>query len=305
MLVNAFLPILAIIFVGFCLSRFSVFSRSMWEDIEKLTYYLFFPALLVLRLSVSNLDWEVLYDTALVIILALITITVLFVIFHKFTSRDLASLSSVYQGTIRFNTYIALALFEALYGDRGIAQAAIVIAVFIPLVNVLSVASLTLQSEKGLRRIFVVFQGVITNPLVVACAIGLGLAFTGLAISDLIRDSLEILSQPALPLGLLVVGAGIKLIRIGEQTWQLCLAVLNKQLIFPSIVLAACLLCRVDGLVGITILILSCLPSPPSAYILARHLGGNVSLMANIITVQTLIAFFMVPVWVELAGRFL
>ena len=53
------------------------------------------------------------------------------------------------------------------------------------------------------------------------------------------------------------------------------------------------------------LLLLTALPAPPSAYILARQLGGNESLMANTITVQTLAAFFVIPIWIELADRYL
>ena len=305
MLIIALTPIFVIIFVGFCLSRVPLFGQSIWEHIEKLTYYLFFPALLVLRLSESRFDWSELGYIALVIGLALFIVTVLIAAFHKFIASDLASLSSIYQGTIRFNTYIGLALLEALYGSRGITVAVLVIAIFIPFVNILSVASLGLQGGKGAKRIFVVIGAVVTNPLVIACLIGLGISYTGFNIPNLARDSLDILSQPALPLGLLAVGAGIRFGTIGEQSLQLCVAVVNKQVVFPGTVLAACLLLEIDGLLGYSIVLLSCLPSPPSAYILARQLDGNVSLMANIITVQTLTAFLMIPVWIELVGRFL
>ena len=131
------------------------------------------------------------------------------------------------------------------------------------------------------------------------------ISYIGFGIPTLVVEILDILSQPALPMGLLAVGAGIRFISFGEQSWQLVVAVSNKQFIFPALVLASCLLFEVDGLLGTSLLLLSFLPSPPSAYILARQLGGNVSLMANIITVQTLTAFLMIPVWIELAERFL
>ncbi|NKB33848.1 MAG: AEC family transporter [Pseudomonadales bacterium] len=305
MLVTALTPIFAIILIGFCLSRLPLFSQSVWADVKKLTYYLFFPALLVLRLSESRFDWDEITDITLVIGLSLIVVTVLFVALHNFIAGDLSTLSSVYQGTIRFNTYIGLALIEALYGDRGITVAALCIAVYIPLVNVLSVASLSLQGESSAKRVFIITGAVVTNPLVIACLTGLAISFGGYNLPNLLRASIEILSQPALPLGLLAVGAGIRFIALGEQTWQLVIAVANKQLLFPGLVLAACILFEVNGVLGSALLLLSCLPSPPSAYILARQLGGNVSLMANIITVQTLVAFIMIPVWIELAERFL
>jgi predicted permease len=57
--------------------------------------------------------------------------------------------------------------------------------------------------------------------------------------------------------------------------------------------------------IAVILLLLTALPAPPSAYILARQLGGNESLMANIITIQTVAAFFVIPVWIEFANRHL
>jgi len=298
MLVEALAPIFVLILIGFVLSRIPLFSQSVWADIEKLTYYLFFPALLVLRLSDSNFDGGRLQQISLIIGLALVVITLLFIALNKLIAKDLASLSSVYQGTVRFNTYIGLALLEALYGDRGLTVAALCIAVYIPLANILSVASLSLHGTDGSKRLMMVAGAIVTNPLVVACVLGLGMSYVSFSLPDIASDALALLSQPALPLGLLAVGAGIRFIAFGEQSLQLLIAVLNKQAVFPGLVLLASILFAVDGLLGTALLLLACLPSPPSAYILARQLGGNVSLMANIITVQTLLAFVMIPVWI-------
>lgn len=305
MILSALTPIFAIILLGFLLSRTPVSSQAVWAELERLTYYVFFPALLVIRLSSSNFDWGDIADIAKVIGLALFVITLLILSLKKLISGDAASLSSVYQGSIRFNTYIGLACIDVLYGDRGLITAALCLAVYIPLVNVLCVVALTGGGEGGTRRLSRIINSVATNPLVLACVAGLGISYSGFDIPRLAESVLDILSQPALPIGLLAVGAGIRFVALGEQSWQLLIAVLNKLAVLPALVLAACLLFETPRSVALIVLLLTALPAPPSAYILARQLGGNESLMANIITVQTLAAFFVIPVWIELADRYL
>lgn len=305
MILSALTPIFSIILLGFLISRTPVSSQAVWSELERLTYYVFFPALLVLRLSASNFDWEDIGDISKVIGLALFIITVLILSLGKLVSSDSASLSSVYQGSIRFNTYIGLACIEILYGDRGLITAALCLAVYIPLVNVLCVVSLSGGGKGGTKRFSRVINSVVTNPLVLACLAGIAISYTGFDIPSLAESVLEILSQPALPVGLLAVGAGIRFVALGEQSWQLLVAVINKLSVLPGLVLAACLLFETPNLVAVILLLLTALPAPPSAYILARQLGGNESLMANIITVQTLAAFFVIPIWIELADRYL
>jgi predicted permease len=305
MILSALTPIFAIILLGFLISRTPVSSETVWSELERLTYYIFFPALLVLRLSASNFDWKDIGDITKVIGLALFVITVLIVLLRKLVSSDSASLSSIYQGSIRFNTYIGLACIDVLYGDRGLTTAALCLAIYIPLVNVLCVVSLTGGGEGGTKRISRIINSVATNPLVLACVTGIAISYTGFNIPSLAESVIEILSQPALPIGLLAVGAGIRFVSLGEQSWQLLVAAINKLAVFPGLVLAACLLFETPNSIAVILLLLTALPAPPSAYILARQLGGNESLMANIITIQTVAAFFVIPVWIEFANRHL
>ena len=305
MILSALTPIFAIILLGFLISRTPISSQAVWSEVERLTYYIFLPALLVLRLSASNFDLQDIGNISEAIGLALFLITVLVLVLRKLVSSDSASLSSIYQGSIRFNTYIGLACIDVLYGDRGLTTAALCLAIYIPLVNVLCVVSLTGGGEGGTKRISRIINSVATSPLVLACVTGIAISYTGFNIPSLAESVIEILSQPALPIGLLAVGAGIRFVSLGEQSWQLLVAAINKLAVFPGLVLAACLLFETPNSIAVILLLLTALPAPPSAYILARQLGGNESLMANIITIQTVAAFFVIPVWIEFANRHL
>ena len=304
MIIEPLIPIFCIIVLGFAVSRTPVSSRSVWEGLERLTYYLFFPALLISRLSATRFEAAKLLDIGLSLGLALLVFTLLFAGLHRFIAERRDSLGSVYQGGIRFNTYIGLACIEAIYGDTGLTLAALCLLVYIPVVNVLSVIALTAQGREG-NRITLVTGSVLTNPLVLACMIGTVLGLYEVDVPEIVLELLDALSQPALPLGLLAVGAGIRFMAFGRQSWQLAVAVLGKLLVFPALVAVATQLFRVSADLAAVLLLLTCLPAPPSAYILARQLGGDVSLMANIITLQTVVAFFTIPVWLNVGNRLL
>lgn len=304
MIMEPLIPIFCIIVLGFAVSRTPVSSRLVWEGLERLTYYLFFPALLISRLSATRFEAAKLLDIGLSLGLALLVFTLLFAGLHRFIAERRDSLGSAYQGGIRFNTYIGLACIEAIYGDTGLTLAALCLLVYIPVVNVLSVIALTAQGREG-NRITVVTGSVLTNPLVLACLIGTVLGLYEVDVPEIVLELLDVLSQLALPLGLLAVGAGIRFMAFGRQSWQLAVAVLGKLLVFPALVVVATQLFGVSPDLAAVLLLLTCLPAPPSAYILARQLGGDVSLMANIITLQTVVAFFTIPVWLNVGNRFL
>lgn len=303
MLFEALLPIVVIIALGFALARTSIAGGS-WELLERLTYYLFFPALLVGSLANASVSFDLVVQLTLVLGAALLVLTVLLFSIRQVITRDRAAMSSVYQGSIRFNTYIGLAIIEALFGDSGLRLAAVCLLIYIPMVNILSVLALSLVRTESGSRISGALISVVSNPLVLACATGLVLSETRLQLPGLAETLLQILSQPALPLGLLAVGAGIRFVALGSQSRQLIFALAAKLLILPALILAAAMLLRFDAQLFHILLLLTALPAPPSAYILARQLGGDASLMANIISIQSLAALLFIPFWIGIAERF-
>ena len=305
MLLNALLPIAIIISLGFVFARTPLGGATSWELVERLTYYLFFPALLIGRLASASVSVAELQQLALALGLALALATLLILLIRKIIAADDASMSSIYQGSIRFNTYIGLAVIDALFGDAGLRDAALCLLVYIPAVNILSVTALSFSHPDSGRRISMALGSILRNPLVLACAVGLFLSEGDWQLPELLTVLLDILSQPALPLGLLAVGAGIRLAGFGAQTGQLLTALLGKMFIFPALVLLSCILLALDDGLSSVLVLLTALPAPPSAYILARQLGGNSALMANIISLQTLAAFASIPLWMDIIARFL
>ena len=69
--------------------------------------------------------------------------------------------------------------------------------------------------------------------------------------------------------------------------------------------LATALCCAGFGVTGPAAgvaLLFSTMPTAPSAYILARQLGGDAPLMAGIIALQTLVAALAIPLVLTIAG---
>ena len=60
--------------------------------------------------------------------------------------------------------------------------------------------------------------------------------------------------------------------------------------------------CRRHPVAGKVALIYGALPTGVAAYTLARQLGGDAPLMAAMITVQTLLAFAIMPLWLSLGA---
>ncbi len=293
---NALAPIMVLIIVGYGLKRTRFLAEEAWSGMEKLTYFILFPALLIRTLGSQSLVGTPWPSMLVVVTGTLMTASMLLILTHRIrTAVNSDTFTSIFQGGVRFNTYIALAVAQGLFGSEGMALGSIAVGFMIVLINLLCISVFVVWGKTTFKGITPFIREVMGNPLIIACGIGWFLSLSGIGLPGITLDILEIIGQAALPFGLLAVGAALKPEFIRGHV---------KPIAFSSIVqfglkpLTAALLISYIGLTGIAagVLIVAFMtPTAPSAYILARQLGGDTETMASIITFQTLLAFLVMP----------
>lgn len=291
----ALAPIFALIMLGWALRRFLWPAPEFWASIEVLTYYVFFPALLVTTLSGVRLSWDILPFLAVplgvTLVMAALAATV-----RPLLKLDGPAYTSMFQGTIRFNTYVGLAAASTLYGPEGIALLALVVAVMISPVNVLSIAVLARHAKGTPSGFGPVLLEMAKNPLIISSVIGLLLGALAVPPLPVIWPVLDILAKAALPLGLVAVGAGLNFGIVAARRGAIAVSSVLKLIVAPLITLASALALGLAALPLAIAVLYMALPPAPTSYILARRLGGDTDLMAAIITIHTLLAALTIPV---------
>jgi malonate transporter and related proteins len=281
------------------LKRWGFPGDGFWPAAERMTYFILFPALLVHRLALARLGDYAVGPVAAVIVAQLLVMTALVYALRPWMKVDGPAFTSVYQGVIRFNTYVGLAVALEIFHVEGGAVAALIMAIMIPLINVLCVLVLNAHTG-GAATVAGVVRGVIANPLILGCLVGIGLNLSGIGLPWGSVAVLEILERAALPLGLLAVGAGLRLDGL-RQPGLLAATSMLKLLAMPVLVAALCGIVQPGTLETAVLITFAALPSASTAYILARQLGGDAPLMAAIVTVEIAAALATLPavlVWV-------
>lgn len=293
---TALAPVLALIVVGLGLRRAAFLPEATWPGIEKLTYFILFPALLVRTLGSQSLEGVPWPGMMLAVFGTVVIATAAMFLWYRVRpGQNGPTFSSVFQGGIRFNTYIALAVGQAFFGPEGLALAAVAAGLMIVLVNLLCVFVLIRFGNSMHTGATPYVREVAGNPLVLSCVFGGVLGLSGIGLPGLTDDVLEIVGRAALPLGLLAVGAALRPEAVFRHVRSIAISSIVQYALKPA---SALLLTSVAGLSGVAaavVLITMMVPTAPSAYILARQLGGDAETMASIITFQTLLAFFVMP----------
>lgn len=295
-IVAALIPVFVLILLGYGLRRLRFVPDDFWPPAERLTYYITFPALLVINVAeakVEGLPWAQFGG-----LLAVATLTSAAATIY---SRRLLphvsgpSFSSILQGSIRPNTYIALAAAASLWGAQGLTLVAIGVAVVVPLVNLVSVAGMLRYAAAKRPSAVQVALPIVTNPLILACLTGAAINVSGLTLPPGAGPSLKILGSAALPVGLLAVGAGLNIRALGAAPLPVLLTSLLKLGLLPLVTALGALLLGFDAATTAAAVLYAAVPCSASAYVLARQMNGDAPLMATIITAQTLIAIATVP----------
>ena len=292
--------------LGYGLYRSQIIGESIWSAIEHLCFYLLFPFLIIRTLSRANLGGIPILDFMTVLVFAILTMSILLLSVNhlvRFRYPDSGpSFTSLFQGATRYHGFVALAIIGPLYGDEGIALAALSLAIMVPLLNIISVTVLSLYgAHDDDLNISQLALRIVQNPLIIASLVGL--AFNQLGIPDIIFDTVDIIGSGGLGLGLLSVGAGIRFQQASREKFLVALGVITRLFGMPVMVIMMCWILGLDGLARTVAIISGAVPTAASSYVMARKMGGNAELMSSIVTFQIIAAFFTLPLFIYIAEK--
>ncbi|NWG32085.1 MAG: AEC family transporter [Rhodocyclaceae bacterium] len=289
------LPDFALILLGFALRRGMALGDHFWTGVEKLVYFVLFPALLFNALTKAPLTFSAvpLLGTGAAAMAGAMALALAARPLFPLTP---ISFASQFQCAFRFNTYIGLAVAAKLHGAAGIAAMGLLAGAMVPFANLVAVGMLARHGETS------VWRELAKNPLFLATLVSLGWNLAGLPVPAPVGAFLSRLAEAAIALGLLAVGAALKLRGAlghdGRGAAGYFLAV--KLLAMPVI---AWLVARWVGLAGVyfdVALAFAALPTASSAYILAQRMGGDGARVAWLISASTLLGMVTLPLWLAL-----
>lgn len=301
----ALLPVFLLIVLGFVLKRSLMRLETQWHGLERLTYYVLFPALLIETLVKVDLSTVPVAGVGGALMLSVLLMSLLCLALRPLLARwaiDGPAFTSVFQGATRWQTYVALAVSASLYRDTGLALASVAMVAIIPLVNVFSVAVLAHYASPEKQSVGTIAMTVVRNPLIWACAIGLAINVTHLPLPRIWHEVADALGRSSLGIGLLVTGAGLQLAGMFRPSLAASIGVFLKLVLMPILAIALALWFGLSGANLAIVAACSAVPASSSAYVLARQMGGDAPLLAQIITLQTILAALTMPIAIALVA---
>jgi predicted permease len=300
----ALLPVFLLIVMGFALRRYMLKEDAHWIGLEQLVYFVLFPALLIETLSRANLASVPIGGVGGALLLSVLIMAAFCLALRRPLAAALGvdgpAFTSIFQAATRWQTFVALAVANNLYGDAGVALASVAMVAMIPILNVNSVLVLARYARPQKLAWPELLLAIAKNPLIWACVIGLGLNLSRLPVPQVAHDFADALGRSSLAIGLLVVGAGLRIGELIRPGAAASLAVFLKLIAMPALAIGLALL---FGLGGVNLAVVACCASVPAAsnsYVLAKQMGGDAPLLAQILTLQTMLAVLTMPIVISM-----
>ncbi len=227
-----------------------------------------------------------------VVLPAILAVALLTLLVQKIIPIEQRAFTSVFQGSIRLNTYLGLAIAGGVLGARGMEYAAYIAAIMIALVNLFSVV--TVERYVGKKSgLIPLLRSLLANPLILACSFGMLFSVLHLRLPEVMYRSLVFLGEASLPMGLLTVGAGLRFSSVSESLGPILWSSFLKLFLLPGLAGIGCWWLDLEREPMMIVLVFCSLPASASAYVMAHQMGGDAELMASILAVQTLISIFL------------
>lgn len=284
------LPIFFLLTCGYLLRRTRVINHEFVDQSSKVVFTVALP--LLIFLNVSKVDLTQLLSVEKLVYTAGATATagILFFLFALRWIKQPEDQGVFAQGCFRSNfAIIGLAIIHNIYGDTGLAVGSLLLAVAMPIYNLLSIVFLTMPL-KGDMRPSALFRSVITNPLIVAVICALPFSYFDWSLPTILLTTGSYFADMTLPLALLAIGASLDA-RYLRNSSKLAIHGSLVKILWQPLVLTfgGWLLGFSESELVILFILFGC-PAAASGFVMVKNIGGNAALAANIVALSTLLS---------------
>lgn len=294
---ESILPVFLLVVLGVLLKRWRLIDRDMWNGLEQLGFFVLFPSLLFTTLANAEFSGMAAGRIAIGSIGSVTLIAaVLALCWPLFRAAGVGgpTFTSVFQTSTRWNAFIALAIAEKLYGAQSLTLVALVATLIIIPINLYNIGMLVWFGG-GTRSLKTFAQKILTNPMIIGSVLGVAINLLGIEIYKPLMQTVEMVADTSLSLGLIMVGAGLKLADALKPRPLTLLPVVLKLVFMPLVMTGAAYALGMRGEQLLTIAMGASVPTAMNGYVLAKQMGGDAPFYAAVATLQTIASFFTIP----------
>ncbi|MDY4969738.1 MAG: AEC family transporter [Lachnospiraceae bacterium] len=298
---NATVPIFLVMVIGSLLKKQGMLNDQFVNAANKFVFTVALPAKLFLDLAGTDIrhNFDVKY-IGFCFVVTLISILAVWMLAGKLL-KDSAEIGAFVQASYRSSAAIlGVAFIENIYGNSGMAPLMMIGAV--PLYNVFAVIVLVFENpentEQGKEKIVKALKGVVTNPIILSIAAGMIVSLFEIQFPQMIYKTVNNLGILASPLALIAIGAGFEGKKAIKKLKPTIAATMIKLVVLELIFLPLAVLLGFRDQKLLALIIMLGSPTTPTAYIMAKNMGGDDVLTSSVVVLTTMLSAVTLTFWI-------
>ncbi len=297
---HAIVPLFLIIAVGYTVKRLGWIGPEEVRRFNKVTFYTFMPVMLFYNIYTSDFSQAVRLPYALFVVGAALGMVAVSFAVTLLAEKMPERRGVMIQAAFRSNfVLLGLPIAAELLPDSNLGVTALMVAIVVPIYNMMSVVVLE-YFRGGKPRAGEVLLAVVKNPLILGSVAGLLVQALHITLPEVLVSFAGKMNSAATPLILLLLGASFETREIARYKKELLVCVGLRLVVFPGALLTLSMLMGLRDIEFVTVLAMTAAPTAVNSFNMAQQLGGDSQLAGSAVVVSTAASFFTLFVWITL-----
>lgn len=296
--VSAVIPLFFLMFIGAVVKHYRLLTQEELNHMNRMVFRVFFFCMMFY--SIYTMDVSVSFQPGLMLfgaigVLAVFALAaVLVCAFEKENPRRGAMIQAIYRSNY---VIMGIPLVGNIFGDGALAIPAMMIAVIVPIYNVLAVFVLE-TFRGGAFDFFGILLGVLKNPMIVGAILGAVLLFFGVPVPEPVLKPIRQVAAATTPVALIILGASFKGGSFHAHLKQLVVCVAARLIIVPAAVVGLAIYLGYRDVELVTLLAIFATPCAVASFAMAQQMGSDAELAGNCVVYTSALSCFTIFGWV-------
>ena len=303
--VNAVLPMFLLLLTGAGLRKAGLADESTLNRLNTLCFKVFLAT--NIYFNICKMDIASVLDARLLGFAAASQLAVLGI---SLAAGFLAARGKKQRGAVAhcvFHTNFVIfgtLIGTSLCGEGNIGAVALLVAIIVPLQNVLSVALLELFRENSSLQLGKTLKSVIKNPYVVAALLGFATQLAGVRWPTVFMGVLRDLGRCGTPLAMIAMGGLFNFGSVGANLRMIAIGSAFRLLIVPALFLPLSVWLGFRGPQMVALMALFFAPTAATSFNLAGAMDSDADLTSQTIVFSSLLSLVTIFLWIWLLGGY-
>ena len=297
---NAVLPMCLVMALGYGTRRLGWLRREEISTINKIAFRIFLPCLLYYNIYCSDLSGS--FDPLLMpYAVGGVLLTFGLALGYTLLTEKLPERRGVLiQGMFRSNYVImGIPVATALLGADQLGTVSILIAVIVPLFNMLAVVVLEVFRGQKPKPLHILCQ-IAKNPLVIGSVLGILTLVAGIRLPHILEQTIQSVSAIASPLQLFLLGAFFQFSGLKTYRRELVTVSIAKLIVSPGLFLGLGALLGFRGVAFVSLIGIFASPTAVNSFTMAQQMGGDAELAGDIVVTTSAASILTMFLWIFL-----